>query len=78
MADRLNGPTTSYEIRVRGELGADWSCWFDGMAVHCDCRDETVIAGPITDQAQLYGLLVKVRDLGLPLLSVRVLDEQGG
>lgn len=66
---------TVYEIRVRGELAPHWSPWFDGLSVRGDGPDETVITGPIADQAALYGLLAKVRDLGLPLLAVRVLDE---
>jgi hypothetical protein len=59
-----------YEIRVEGILDEHWSAWFDGMQVTSDRNGETVIAGPVTDQAALHGLLAKVRDLGLPLVSV--------
>jgi hypothetical protein len=59
-----------YEIRVEGILDEHWSAWFDGMQVTSDRNGETVIAGPVTDQAALHGLLAKVRDLGLPLISV--------
>ncbi len=59
-----------YEIQIAGRLESYWSGWFDGMDV--DQRDEvTILRGVVPDQAALYGLLVKVRDLGLMLLSVR-------
>lgn len=66
-----------YEIRVRGELGPCGSLWFEGMRIEC-AGGETAIVGPVTDQAALHGLLAKVRDLGLPLLSVREIDEGRG
>jgi hypothetical protein len=62
-----------YDIRVRGVLDGYWSDWFDGMQVTSDGH-ETSIAGPVTDQAALHGLLAKVRDLGLELLAVRRTD----
>jgi hypothetical protein len=60
-----------YEIRVGGVLDHHWSGWFDGLEICSDAPGQTVIAGPVVDQAALYGLLTKARDLGLPLLSVR-------
>ena len=63
-----------YEIRVRGVLDSGWSAWFDGLELTSDQPGETRIAGPVPDQAALHGLLTKVRDLGLPLLSVRRID----
>jgi len=60
-----------YEFRVRGVLDPGWSTWFDGLEVTSDEHGQTIIAGPVVDQAALHGLLAKVRDLGLPLLSVR-------
>jgi hypothetical protein len=63
-----------YEIRVRGELTPRWSGWFAGLSVQTEGGD-TVIVGPVDDQAALHGLLAKIRDLGLPLLAVQVLDE---
>jgi hypothetical protein len=63
-----------YEIRVNGVLGSGWSAWFDGLRVTSDEHGQTVIAGPVTDQAALHGLLAKIRDLGLELLSVRRTD----
>ena len=59
-----------YEIRVDGILDECWSDWFDGMQVTSQPDGMTTIAGPVTDQAALHGLLAKVRDLGLPLISV--------
>ena len=60
-----------YEIRVEGVLDEQWSAWFDGMQITSEPDGVTVIVGPVTDQAALHGLLAKVRDLGLPLISVR-------
>ena len=63
-----------YELRVQGVLDDRWSVWFEGLQVRSDERGQTTIAGPVADQAALHGLLAKIRDLGLPLLSVRRLD----
>jgi hypothetical protein len=63
-----------YEIRVNGVLGSGWSAWFDGLQVTSDEHGQTTIAGPVTDQAALHGLLAKIRDLGLDLLVVRRTD----
>jgi hypothetical protein len=65
-----------YEIRVRGVLDRHWSAWFEGLELSSDQAGQTVIAGPVADQAALHGLLAKVRDLGLPLLSVRRIDPE--
>jgi hypothetical protein len=59
-----------YEIRVQGVLEPGWSAWFDGLQLSSEPGGVTVIAGEVADQAALHGLLAKVRDLGLPLLSV--------
>ena len=59
-----------YEIRLTGRLTAHWSEWFDGLTVNHDGDGTTVIRGPVADQAALHGLLQRVRDLGLPLVSV--------
>jgi hypothetical protein len=69
--DRPTGPSARYEIRVSGVLDSRWSAWFEGLEVTSDPAGQTTIAGPVADQAALHGLLAKVRDLGLPLLSVR-------
>ena len=60
---------TQYEIRVKGALGAHWQTWFEGMTITAS-EDETIIRGTIADQAALYGLLMRIRDLGLPLIAV--------
>ena len=59
-----------YEIRVQGHLDARWTAWFDGLALTHETDGTTVLHGPVVDQAALHGLLQKVRDLGLPLVSV--------
>jgi hypothetical protein len=64
------GLNSRYEIRVKGILDGRWAAWFEGLQVTSD-GDETVIAGTVVDQAALHGLLTKVRDLGLHLISVR-------
>ena len=61
---------TVYEIRVRGHLNGRWSDWFDGLKVTNLENGETLLSGNIADQAALHGVLIKVRDLGLPLMAV--------
>jgi hypothetical protein len=63
-----------YEIRVRGNLDNHWSAWFEGLTLTLLGNGKTLIAGPIQDQAALHGILAKIRDLGLPLLSVICVD----
>src|ERR1044071_8445387 len=58
------------QIRIKGQLGAQWGAWFDGMTITQTANGETLIAGLVADQAALFGLLRKGRDLGLPLRSV--------
>jgi hypothetical protein len=60
-----------YEICVEGHLGPEWSAWFDGLTVTSQPNGETVLRGAVPDQAALHGILIKIRNLGLPLLSVR-------
>jgi hypothetical protein len=67
-------PPLRYEIRVQGVLDSRWSAWFEGLQVISDEPGQTVIAGPVADQAALHGLLAKVGDLGLPLIAVRRID----
>jgi hypothetical protein len=59
-----------YQIRVRGVLDARWADWFDGLVITHEANGEMTLSGPLADQAALYGLLSKVRDLGLELLAV--------
>jgi hypothetical protein len=58
------------EIRIKGHLGRHWSAWLDGLAITLEDNGETVLSGSVVDQAALHGLLRRVRDAGLPLLSV--------
>lgn len=67
-----------YEIRVAVGLDQSWSAWFDGMEIITEPGGVTVIAGDVADQAALHGLLARVRDLALPLLSVRRLGPRHG
>jgi hypothetical protein len=59
-----------YQIRIKGHLGCQWTEWFEGLTITLEENGETLLTGPVVDQAALHGLLKKVRDLGLPLLSV--------
>lgn len=63
-----------YQIRLRGQLGEQWSDWFAGMTVTLADDGDTQLTGVVVDQAALYGLLKKVRDLGIPLISVTRLE----
>ncbi|MEM8810328.1 MAG: hypothetical protein AAGF01_30295 [Cyanobacteria bacterium P01_G01_bin.38] len=63
-------PLGQYEICVKGHLDQRWSDWFEGFAIALKDNGETLLSGPVVDQAALYGVLIKVRDLGLPLVSV--------
>jgi hypothetical protein len=61
---------------VKGDLGRKWSDWFDGFAITQQADDEIVLTGPVADQADLHGLLAKIRDLGLPLLAVERVETE--
>ena len=61
---------TIYEIRIDGHLDREWSDWFEGLAVTLAEDGTTLLSGPVADQAALHGILKKVRDLGVPLISV--------
>jgi hypothetical protein len=73
MNDRATGEQDGagrYEIRVRGRLDSRWAAWFDGMTLTDESDGTTNIHGPVVDQAALHGLLDRLRDVGLPLVSV--------
>jgi hypothetical protein len=59
-----------YHIRIKGHLGHQWTDWFEGLTITLEDNGETLLTGPVIDQAALHGLLKRVRDLGMPLLSV--------
>ena len=72
----MSGTSTGrYEIRLQGHLHSRWADWFDGMTLTNSSDGTTVIHGRVADQAALHGLLQKVRDIGLPLVSVTALDR---
>ncbi len=64
------GQPTVYQIRIKGHLGRQWTDWFGGLSITLEDNGDTVLTGPVVDQAALHGLLKKVRDLGMTLLSV--------
>ena len=59
-----------YQIRIKGHLGRQWTDWFEGLTITLEDNGDTLLTGPVVDQAALHGLLKKVRDVGMPLLSV--------
>lgn len=84
--DRTTGTTTGasaaphtdvprYEVRVRGHLGSRWAAWFDGLSLTTEDDGITVIRGPVVDQAALHGLLQRLRDVGIPLVSLTQLPD---
>jgi hypothetical protein len=64
------GQPLVYQIRIKGHLGSQWTNWFGGLTITLEDNSETLLTGPVVDQAALHGLLRKVRDLAMPLLSV--------
>lgn len=73
---RRTDQPTIYRITVAGVLSDDWIGWFEGMSVRVDATGETTFTGPVADQAELHGLLGRVRDLGLPLVAVQRLEPR--
>ena len=64
------GKVAFYEIRIEGHLSDSWSSWFEGMIIQPQEGGETLLSGPLADEAALHGVLMKIRDLGLPLVQV--------
>lgn len=69
-----HGPAPQYALRVKGRVAARWSAWFDGLTLTDEDDGITVISGPVVDQAALHGLLQKLRDIGIPLVSLTQLS----
>ena len=69
-SDADSAQQKAYQIRINGQLGGQWSDWFEGLAITVHESGDTLLTGPVVDQAALHGLLRKVRDLGMPLVSV--------
>src|SRR5512139_3083002 len=81
MPNKLNpqtGPSEPrvYQIRIQGHLGAEWADWFGGLTITLEEDGNTLLTGPVIDQAALHGLLKRVRDLGMPLVSVRPVEPR--
>ncbi|HET7476729.1 MAG TPA: hypothetical protein VFJ97_12010 [Dermatophilaceae bacterium] len=70
-------PPVNYELRIAGHLDEHWSTWFGGLTLTHTDDGTTILRGPVTDQAELHGLLAKVRDLGATLLAVQAIDADG-
>jgi hypothetical protein len=79
MSNELNSKTdpdesTVYQIRIKGHLGSEWADWFGGLSVTLEDNGNTLLSGLVVDQAALYGVLKKVRNLGMPLVSVNRIE----
>ena len=64
------GEPVAYQIRIKGHLGRQWTDWFGGLTITLEDNGDTLLTGPVVDQAALHGVLKKVRDLGMALVSV--------
>jgi hypothetical protein len=79
MSNELDSPIDSgqpaiYQIRIKGHLGRQWKDWFEGLSITLEEDGDTLLTGQLVDQAALHGLLKKVRDLGMPLISVNCIE----
>ena len=74
MIDTQNSNAKVYEIRLKGHLDDRWAEWFEGLTITLEEDGDTLLTGPVIDQAALHGLLKKVRDLGMPLVSVNFVN----
>ena len=77
-SDHTPGQPVAYQIRIKGHLGPRWTDWFGGLAITLEDNGDTLLTGPVLDQAALHGLLRKVRDIGMPLVSVSRIEPGVG
>ena len=77
MPNEQNEKVIIYQIRIEGQLGQQWTDWFEGLSITQEEGSTTLLTGPIVDQSALHGLLKKVRDLGMPLISVNRMETNG-
>ena len=72
--DENNNQYQCYQIRLKGQLDSQWTDWFEGLTITLEDNGDTLLTGPVIDQAALHGLLKKVRDLGVPLISISTVE----
>jgi hypothetical protein len=77
MSNNQNEEAMIYQIRIEGQLGEQWTDWFEGLTITQEAGGTTLLNGPVLDQSALHGLLKKVRDLGMRLVSVNRMETDG-
>ena len=77
MRDQKTHPSQPvvYQIRIKGHLGSQWTDWFEGLTITREDNGDTLLTGPVVDQAALHGLLKKIRDLGMTLISIQTINK---
>jgi hypothetical protein len=77
MRDQKTNPSQPmiYQIRIKGHLGSQWTDWFEGLTITLEDNGDTLLTGPVVDQAALHGLLKKIRDLGMTLISIQTINK---
>jgi hypothetical protein len=77
-SDGETGQPMVYQIRIKGHLGSQWADRFEGLSIVLEDNGDTLLTGPVIDQAALHGILRRIRDLGIPLLSVNITNSTSG